>query len=68
MTGYELLQLITPIGIALIGFILKMILGQIEALREDLKDYVSNPTCALHRQHIETRLKALEDKQGATRA
>ena len=65
MTGYELLQVITPIGIALIGFVLKMILSQIEALREDMKDYVSNHACALHRQYIETRLKNLEDKQDA---
>lgn len=63
----DVISIGTPILLAIIGFILKLVLdnqreahNEITRLRSDLKDFVTKEICAAHRASIDLKIKEMQ--------
>ena len=51
-----LIEVATPVSIAIGGWLLKMIWAEIKQLRQDQKEYVTKEMCRTHREAIKHQL------------
>ena len=51
-----LIEVATPVSIAIGGWLLKMIWAEIKQLRQDQKEYVTKEMCRTHREAIQHQL------------
>ena len=54
-----ILQTLTPIAIAVVGWGVKLIWSEIKAQRAELREYVRQETCKAHRADIHRQIEAL---------
>lgn len=59
---FNVLQILTPIAIAIVGWGVKLIWSEIKAQRAELREYVRQETCKAHREHFQRQLDALRSK------
>ncbi len=60
---FNVLQILTPIAIAIVGWGVKLIWSEIKAQRAELREYVRQETCKAHREHFQRQLDALRSKE-----
>lgn len=49
---FQIVQIVTPIIVGLVGIGIRIVINLIRSLREDLKEYVRRETCRAHREAI----------------
>lgn len=59
---WDILQIASPVLIAVVGFFARLILGEVRAQRAEMKEYVRQETCRAHREHIQRQLDTLGGK------
>ena len=60
---FDILQVLTPVAIAVVGWGVKLIWSEIKAQRAELREYVRQETCKAHREHFQRQLDALRSKE-----
>lgn len=60
---FDILQILTPIAIAIVGWGVKLIWSEIKSWRAELREYVRQETCKAHREHFQRQLDALRSKE-----
>lgn len=55
----DILQILTPIAIAIVGWGVRLIWSEIKALRAEQREYVRQETCKAHRADIHRQIEAL---------
>lgn len=58
-TFMDVLSIVTPILVTAVGWSVRLVINQIRALREDLKEYVRRETCRAHRGSIEREIEEM---------
>lgn len=58
-TFLDILSVVTPILVTAVGWSVRLVINQIRALREDLKEYVRRETCAAHRGTLQDKMMQL---------
>jgi len=58
----DILQILTPIAIAIVGWGVRLIWSEIKAQRAELREYVRQETCKAHRADIHRQIEALRGK------
>ena len=58
-TFMDVLGIVTPILVTAVGWSVRLVINQIRALREDLKEYVRRETCRAHRNAIEREIEEM---------
>lgn len=59
----DILQILTPIAVAVVGWGVRLIWSEIKAQRAELREYVRQETCKAHREHFQRQLDALRSKE-----
>ena len=59
----DILQVLTPIAVAIVGWGVRLIWSEIKAQRAELREYVTQETCKAHREHFQRQLDALRSKE-----
>ncbi|MGD9576232.1 hypothetical protein [Desulfovibrio sp.] len=59
----DILQVLTPIAVAIVGWGVRLIWSEIKAQRAELREYVRQETCKAHREHFQRQLDALRSKE-----
>ena len=57
----QILSIVTPILVTAVGWSVRLVINQIRALREDLKEYVRRETCRAHRTALERELEEMRN-------
>ena len=60
-TFLDILSVVTPILVTAVGWSVRLVINQIRALREDLKEYVRRETCKAHRSAFERELEDMRN-------
>ena len=55
------LEVVTPVAIAVVGWILRLIWGEIRQLRTDQREYVTKEMCRTHREAIQQQMASCAD-------
>ncbi len=55
----DILQILTPIAVTVVGWGVKLIWSEIKSWRAELREYVRQETCKAHREHFKRQLDAL---------
>lgn len=55
----DILQIITPIAVTVVGWGVKLIWSEIKSWRAELREYVRQETCQAHIEHFQRQLDAL---------
>lgn len=55
----DILQILTPVAVAIVGWGVRLIWGEIKAQRAELREYVRQETCKAHRADIHRQIEAL---------
>ena len=55
----DILQIVTPVAVAIVGWGVKLIWSEIKRWRAELREYVRQETCKAHREHFQRQLDAL---------
>ena len=53
-------QILTPVAVAVAGWGIRLIWFEIRQLRNEQKEYVTRETCRTHRENIERQLRELK--------
>lgn len=56
---FNVLQILTPIAIAIVGWGVKLIWSEIKAQRAELREYVRQETCKAHRADMQRQIEGL---------
>lgn len=59
----DILQIVTPVAVAVVGWGVKLIWSEIKAQRAELREYVRQETCKAHREHFQRQIEALRSKE-----
>lgn len=59
----DILQIVTPVAVAIVGWGVKLIWSEIKSWRAELREYVRQETCKAHREHFQRQLDALRSKE-----
>jgi hypothetical protein len=59
----DILQVLTPIAVTIVGWGVRLIWSEIKAQRAELREYVRQETCKAHREHFQRQLDALRSKE-----
>ncbi|MBT9748605.1 hypothetical protein [Desulfovibrio desulfuricans] len=59
----DILQVLTPIAVAIVGWGVRLIWSEIKSWRAELREYVRQETCKAHREHFQRQLDALRSKE-----
>lgn len=62
---FSVLQILTPIAIAVVGWGVKLIWSEIKAQRAELREYVRQETCKAHRADMQRQIEALRSGKAA---
>ena len=62
---FNVLQILTPIAIAIVGWGVKLIWSEIKAQRAELREYVRQETCKAHRADMQRQIEALRSERAA---
>ena len=60
---FNVLQILTPIAIAIVGWGVKLIWSEIKAQRAELREYVRQETCKAHRADMQRQIEALRSEK-----
>ena len=55
----DILQILTPIAVTVVGWGVKLIWSEIKSWRAELREYVRQETCKAHREHFQRQLDVL---------
>lgn len=61
----DILQVLTPIAVTIVGWGVKLIWSEIKAQRAELREYVRQETCKAHREHFQRQIEALRAGKAA---
>ena len=59
----DILQIVTPVAVAIVGWGVKLIWSEFKSWRAELREYVRQETCKAHREHFQRQLDALRSKE-----
>lgn len=59
---WDVLQILTPIAVGIVGWGVRLIWSEIKSWRAELREYVRQETCKAHREHIQRQIEALKAK------
>lgn len=59
----DIIQILTPVVLTLLGWGVRLIWSEIRHLRDEQREYTTNQTCRMHREHIENQLKELKEQR-----
>lgn len=62
---FDILQVLTPVAIAVVGWGVKLIWSEIKAQRAELREYVRQETCKAHRADMQRQIEALRSGKAA---
>ena len=65
---WDILQVVTPAAIAVVGWGVRLIWSEIRSQRAELREYVRQETCKAHREHFRQQLDAVLRRDHAARA
>lgn len=61
----DILQVITPAAVAVVGWGVKLIWSEIKAQRAELREYVRQETCKAHRADLQRQIADLRGGKAA---
>lgn len=56
---FEIFQVLTPVILAVVGWGVRLVWGEIRSLRAEMREYVRQETCRVHRENIQHQLNSL---------
>jgi hypothetical protein len=56
---WDVLQILTPVAVGIVGWGVKLIWSEIKAQRAELREYVRQETCKAHRADIHRQIETL---------
>lgn len=59
----DILQILTPIAVTVVGWGVKLIWSEIKSWRAELREYVRQETCKAHRADMQRQIEALRSKE-----
>lgn len=59
----DIVQILTPVVLTLLGWGVRLIWSEIRHLRNEQREYVTNQTCRMHREHIEKQIQELKGQR-----
>ena len=62
---FDILQILTPIAIAVVGWGVRLIWSEIKAQRDELREYVRQETCKAHRANMQRQIETLRSGKAA---
>lgn len=61
---WDVLQILTPIAVGVVGWGVRLVWSEIKSWRDELREYVRQETCKAHRADIQRQLADLRKGGG----